>query len=137
MNGVPAANKQVAGTGIDGFTVASYANNKLGLQYNYGTQLTNNQGALAFDPSAAHPNFEFTITNFSKVPGLNPLQGFWISAYSGSPNDVVVGEASLAWTRVAQIQPQAVPEPASVLAWSLAVAVAAWRLRRRQPPTSG
>jgi hypothetical protein len=134
VNGVPVANKQVPGTSIDGFTIASYANNKLALQYNYGTQLTNNMGGLAFDPSAGHPNFEFTINNFSKLPGLNPLQGFWISAYAGSPDDVVAGEASLAWTRIAQIQPQAVPEPASVLAWTLAVALAAWQFRRRLMP---
>ena len=130
--GVP-ADKAAAGTGIDGFTVAQYRNVDLGLGYNFGQAATNTPGALAFDPSAAHPGFEFTIKNFSKIAGLDPTQGFWVKAYAGSPDDVVVGEAALDFTRVPALDQQNIPEPTTILGWSLVVGVAAarWHLQRR------
>ena len=129
--GVP-ADKTEAGTGTDGFNVAAYKNTQLGLGYDFGKTLTNNAGSLAFDPSAAHPGFEFTITNFSKIAGLNPQNGFWITAYAGSPNDVVAGEMSLGLTRLPALSAQNIPEPAALLAWSLALGGgAAVRYRRR------
>ena len=81
--GVP-ADKTVAGTGTDGYTVSTYnaanaANG--GLAYSFGTSLPQHMGNLAYDPSPAHPQLEFTITNFSKIPGLNPSNGFWIAMY--------------------------------------------------------
>ena len=122
--GVP-ADKSAAGPGIDGFTVALPKAANLGLAYNFGKSLTDASGhpigRLAFDPSADHPGFEFTIKGFSKIPGLDPFKGFWIKAYAGSPEDVVVGETGLAFTRVPAFSEQQIPEPATVLAWSLVV----------------
>jgi hypothetical protein len=137
--GVP-ADKSTAGHGIDGFTVAQYRNVNLGLGYNFGPTLAGNLGALAFDPSAQHPGFEFTIKNFSKIPGLDPTKGFWISAYAGSPDDVVVGESALDFTRVAAFaaeQAKQLPEPATLLGWSLVVGAAVIRWRHRSRPAGG
>lgn len=129
--GVP-ADKSTAGPGTDGFNVAAYKGVDLGLPYNFGKTLTGNLGTLAFDPSAAHPGFEFTITNFSKIHGLDPFSGFWISAYAGSPHDAIAGEASLAATRIPAFAPEGIPEPATLLAWSFAVGCVALRVRRRK-----
>lgn len=128
--GIP-ANKAVAGPGTDGYTVSSYINPTLGLSNSFGTNLPAFQGTLAFDPSAAHPQLEFTIKNFSKIPGINPAQGFWIEAYAGSLNDVVVGEMGLGFTKIAAFSPQNIPEPAALLAWAAIAGAAALRSRRR------
>jgi len=128
--GVP-ADKSHSGTGTDGFTVASYANGGV-IQNSYGQVLTNNLGSLAFNPDAAHPDFEFTVTNFSKIPGIDLKKGFWVQAYAGSAQDVAVGETMLPFTRVVVPQPQEVPEPATVLGWTLlAGGAAVSRLRRK------
>ena len=136
--GVP-ADKSEAGSGLDGFTVANYKPGSNGLQNSYGTTLANNLGGLAFDPSAAHPGFEFTIKNFSQLAGASLTKGFTLSAYAGSPDDVVAGEDTF---RHAVTLPQAqtatpgetppnivtqfsgpvVPEPTTVLAWSTVLA---------------
>ncbi|MDR3639603.1 MAG: hypothetical protein P4L84_37730 [Isosphaeraceae bacterium] len=128
--GVP-ANKSANGSGIDGFTVANYAASSA-IQTSFGSTLINNTGALAFNPNAAHPDFEFTITNFSHLPGISVSKGFWVAAYAGSLKDVSVGETYIDFTRVIVPQPQEIPEPATVLAWSvLAGAVACGRIRRK------
>ena len=132
--GVP-ADKSQAGPGLDGFNVASYRNNALGIENNFGKTLTANLGALAFDPSAAHPGFEFTVKNFSKIQGLNPANGFWISLYAGSTDDVIAGETSLMLTRLPALAQQTLtPEPAALLSWTF-IAGGAWLgLRRRSRP---
>jgi hypothetical protein len=95
--------------------------------------LTNNLGNLAFDPSAAHPGFEFTIKNFSKIsPTLDPTKGFWIQAYAGSPNDNPIGEESTDFIKIPAFAPQTIPEPTTWLAWSLVAGAAGYRLRRRR-----
>jgi hypothetical protein len=132
--GVP-ADKSQSGAGIDGFTVSKYnaATAADGLGYQFGQQLPQYTGNLAFKPSPATPQLEFTITNFSQIPGLNPSQGFWISMYAGSAVDGV-GEAGLPWTEVpitsAQQIPNA-PEPTTWLAWTLVIGAAACRFRGR------
>ena len=132
--GVP-ADKSQSGSGIDGFTVSKYnaATAADGLGYQFGQTLPQNTGNLAFDPTPAHPQLEFTITNFSKIPGLDPSNGFWIEMYAGSAVDGV-GEAGLAWTKVpitaAQLIPTA-PEPTTWLAWTLIAGAAAYRFRGR------
>lgn len=130
--GVP-ADKSIGGTGIDGFTVAAAKAGAPSLESAYGTILKNNMGNLAFDPSAAHPNFEFTIKNFSKISSqLDPTKGFWVQAYAGSPNDNPIGEEGIGFVHVPAFAPQNIPEPTTWLAWSLvAGAAAAVRLRRR------
>ena len=89
-------------------------------------------GNLAYNPSPAHPQLEFTITNFSKIPGLNPADGFWIEMYAGSAVDGV-GEAGLAWTKVPITAAQniPIPEPTTWMAWTLLAGAAACRFRGR------
>ena len=73
--GVP-ADKTKNGPGTDGFTVStvSTAQASGGLGYMFGTNLPNNQGNLAFDPTPAHPQLEFTIKNFNQL--INPANWF-------------------------------------------------------------
>lgn len=132
--GVP-ADKATAGPGIDGFTVAAYKSSSEGIAYNYGQTLTDHLGQLAFDPSKDHPDFEFTIKNFSTLPGVNLSKGFGIQAFAGSPDDVVAGEDFIAMTRIQNPLPQQFPEPATVLAWGLVAGGAAcWFRRGRRRP---
>jgi hypothetical protein len=134
--GVP-GDKSTAGTGLDGFTVASYAGRNAGIEDNYGATLTGHIGNLAFNPSASTPNFEFTIPNFNSIPGLNPGSGFWVKLYSGSADDGAVGEENTAWIRVPALAAESIPEPATWLAWSLLGLGAAWqrlRMARRAIP---
>ena len=135
--GVP-ADKSKAGAGtIDGFTVSTFNGLNNGLAYNYGTALPQFTGNLAFDPGAAtdgtiRPGFEFTIPNFSKIPGLSGSNGLWIEAYAGSAQDGAVGETQLPFFRIPNPASQVIgPEPATLAVWSLVVAGAAWRLRKR------
>jgi hypothetical protein len=128
--GIP-ADKTTAGPGLDGFNVASFKGLAAGIQNNYGATLGNNLGTLAFDPSQAHPGFEFTVNNFNQIPGLDPKAGFWIKVYAGSPDDGSVGEESSQWIRVPSFAPETtIPEPATWLAWTLMVGGGAvWRRR--------
>lgn len=129
--GVP-ADKSTAGSGTDGFTVASYAGNNAGIQNNYGQALAGHVGTLAFDPSSAHPNFEFTIPSFNTIPGLDPTAGFWVKVYAGSPDDGSVGEENSQWIHVPSFAPETIPEPATWLAWALlGGGGAAWRRRKK------
>lgn len=127
LAGVP-GDKSTAGPGLDGFKVAEFSGSGLGLANSYGTALASHNGGLLFDPSAAHPDFEFAITNFSKLPGYDPTKGFGLLAFAGTPDDTFEEEGVL----FPRVSGQQVPEPASLVAWAAAAAAgAAWRLRRR------
>lgn len=132
--GVP-ADKTAAGPGIDGFTV-SRPKGPNGVAYNFGKPVTdalgNPVGQLAFDPSREHPGFEFSIKNFSAISGIDPTKGFWLQAFAGAPDDVIVGSMGLPFTRVPAFSEQEIPEPTTVLLWSLA-AGAALVVRLRSP----
>jgi hypothetical protein len=150
--GVPANKSNSPAGSLDGFTVATVntANLGAGIAQSFGTNLTSNIGALAYDPSQAHPDFEFTIKNFSKIPGLNALtNGFYVSAYAGSGTTLIVGKSAVPDTLVssplsgpqnlntppaasAPPTPQLhTPEPTTLLAWGLVAGGAGWRVRRR------
>jgi hypothetical protein len=129
--GVPADKSKVGSGTIDGYTVSQYSGGA-GLQYSFGQQLPQFTGNLAFDPSAAHPQLEFTIPNFSKIPGLNGLHGYWLSMYAGSAQDIVAGEAGTGWVKVPQSEAQQIPEPATWLAWMVLAAAAVGRCRARR-----
>jgi hypothetical protein len=151
--GVPANKVGSPAGSLDGFNVATVnqtAYQSSGMAQAYGTTLTANLGQLAYDPSSAHPGFEFTIKNFSKIPGLNGLtNGFYVSAYAGTGSTIIVGKSYVPDTLVAPLtqQPQdlqpgpggvspptpkvTTPEPATILAWGLVAGGAGWRFRRR------
>jgi hypothetical protein len=136
--GVPADHTK-PGPGLDGFTVATIDTSRAnaGLGYLFGKNLAQNQGALAFDPSTAHPGLEFTIANFNKL--IEPSKGIWLEGFAGSDQDRYVGQSHLAWTHLpvngAQTippdTPPTVPEPASLLAWTFALGAVAYRAIRR------
>ena len=132
--GVPADKAGHGGPGLDHFNVAQVLNlASPDLAFNFGKSLPTNTGSLLFDPSAAHPDFEFTINNFKKLPFFDMSKGFTVSAFAGNPDVVLVGKDGLVATAVSaqQVGPK-VPEPSTLLAWSLVAGGAAWRLRRRR-----
>ncbi len=93
------------GTGTDGFTVNKvvdgYDPTSMGnLGRAYGASLNQFNGGLAFEPSAQHPGFEFTIDNLSKIPGFNLSNGIGISAFAGTSADISVGEDSVNYTHI-------------------------------------
>jgi len=156
--GVPANKSNSPAGSLDGFNVATVNTSLLhtsGIAQAFGTTLSNNLGSLAYDPTQAHPDFEFTIKNFSKIPGLNALtNGFYISAYAGTGTTVIIGKSAIPDTLVGSPlnQPQNLenppppitvptppvrtPEPATILAWGLVAGGAGWRVRRRLHPST-
>lgn len=140
----------------DGFRLAQY-NADLPLQASYANSITTAVGTLLYSPSAQHPDFEFTIQNFSKLFGLSLANGFYFSAFAGSPDDAVVGEDRIGWTYISGFQPQPqiinptpsgglippgaptgtpapqfVPEPASLALYGLGGAVLLLASRKRR-----
>ena len=103
--GIPADKAAGDSRNINKFTVATYLNTGRGLAYSYGTILDNHVGSLAVDPSAARPNFEFAVTNISKIPGFNPSKGFYVSLFLGSQSAIVVGKENIDWTFVKPLAP--------------------------------
>ncbi len=136
--GIPAV-KASNRAGIDFFQISEYRNSNQGDPFSFGQALAAHTGQLAFNPDAAHPDFEFTITSFTRLQGLNPANGFAIGAFAGTSEDIIAGEDDMPLTRISFPDPRPqVPEPAAVLGWSLLAAGAAWRWRRsrRLAPTS-
>jgi len=128
--GVP-GDKAQAGTGLDGFTVAKYAGGSspgtLDLVTGFGQTLTAGMGNLAFDPSQQHPGFEFTITNFSKLLGANPMNGLVVMTQDGSVQSVVTGKDELVG---AFPEAQEIPEPTTWMVWTVLAGGMAWSYRR-------
>jgi hypothetical protein len=123
-----------SGPGLDGFNVAKYTGGTtpgtINLLTGFGQTLTAGMGNLAFDPSSAHPGFEFTITNFSKLLGANPANGLVVMTQDGSVDSIVTGKDEIVGTYPTD-QAQTIPEPTTVLIWAgLAAGGMAWRYRR-------
>jgi hypothetical protein len=121
------------GPGLDGFNVAKYAGGagpgSLDLVTGFGQMLTAGLGNLAFNPSAQHPGFEFTITNFSKLLGANPMKGMVVFTQDGSVDSIVTGKDELVGA-FPQLEAQQIPEPAAWLVWAGLAGGMAWRFRR-------
>jgi len=112
-------------TDISGFTVANF--DPLGDPYNpssaFGTALPGNTGSYHANPSAAAPDFEFTILNFSTLPGQDALlAGFRVWAFMGSLEDDGIGEDSIQYeqspstiTTIVSSAPKVVPGDMVVL----------------------
>jgi hypothetical protein len=60
--------------------------------FNFGTPLPTNTGTKSANPDAAHPDLEFTITNWSALPGHDGSAGFTVGAHIGSGEDAGIGE---------------------------------------------
>ena len=131
LAGVP-ANK--TGSGIDAFTVSSYqpaaGTVQPGIERSYGSPLPQFAGNLAYNPSSQHPDFEFTLNNFTQLTGLtfdsNQTAQFNVRVYAGTPDDVVAGEDL--FLDEFQIT---VPVPTTLPLWACLAGFAAWRRRVR------
>jgi hypothetical protein len=121
------------GPGLDGFNVANYVGGTtpgtINLLTGFGQTLTAGMGNLAFDPSLAHPGFEFTITNFSKLLGANPSNGLVVMTQDGSVDSIITGKDELVGTFP---QPQQIPEPTTWMVWAGLAGGLAWRRIRRR-----
>lgn len=118
--------KSQAGPGFNGFNVAS-AIPGANLGMNYGANLPNNQGVL----NSSGPDFEFTINNFSQLPGINLSNGIGLTFYSGSPDDMLIGEDTMPYYTIGKISPIVIPEPTTILAWTLGIAAVGLHARRK------
>ncbi|MDB5351535.1 MAG: hypothetical protein JWN86_2782 [Planctomycetota bacterium] len=130
-----ASDKSIIGPGTDGFTVNWAKDSTAGLSGQFGASLNaTHNGNLAFEPSKAHPDFEFSIDHLSTIPGFSITNGIGISAFSGSSDDIDVGEDSVQMTHIALEQ---IPEPTTILGWSLVAAAAACggAIRRKGGPS--
>ena len=82
-----------ATTDITGFTVAAFSGSPFNPAYAFGAALPTHTGSYHASPSAAKPDFEFTITNFSTLPGSDAsVGGFRVGAFMGSLEDDGIGE---------------------------------------------
>jgi hypothetical protein len=124
-----------SGSGLDGFNVATYAGGRvpgtMNLLTGFGQTLTAGMGNLAFNPRAATPGFEFTITNFSKLLGANPANGLVVMTQDGQVNansgkDELVGT----FPEAQSIGPHT-PEPTTWMIWAGLAGGMAWSVHRR------
>jgi hypothetical protein len=121
------------GAGLDGFNVAAYAGGTvpgtMNLLTGFGTTISSGMGNLAFNPSTSTPDYEFSIPNFSKLLGANPVNGFVVMTQDGEINvdtskDNLVGYVPLQ-------QAQSLPEPTTWMVWAGLAGGMAWGYRRR------
>jgi hypothetical protein len=124
--GVPQLKPATASSDTPYFIVSQYSANAAGLEFSFGNVLSG-AGSLAFNPSAAHPDLEFTINNFSKISGINLQNGLYLEAYSGTPGNAE-GKLQTSW--MFSTEPQALPEPTTWLVWAALAGGAAFRFRR-------
>ena len=131
-----AADKSIIGPGTDGFTVNWAKDTTSGLSSAYGASLNEHNGNLAFEPSKDHPGFEFSISGLSKIPGFDLAHGLGLTAFAGASDDIDIGEDAVPYTHVSLEQIH-VPEPATIVAWSLVAAGAAGYGAARRRRNSG
>lgn len=86
-----------SGSDITGFTVSNFSGSPGSPFSAFGTAIATSAGsALYANPSLSAPDLEFTITNFSQLPGQtgsnNLLGGFEVRAFMGSQEDDGIGE---------------------------------------------
>ena len=81
-------------TDYDGFSVNTFTG-AFFPPYNFGAALPDNIGEKSPNPSATYPDFEFTVTNWTALPGHDGDPGFCVGVFLGSLQDDGVGEDSL------------------------------------------
>jgi hypothetical protein len=122
------------GPGLDGFNVAKYAggtvSGTINLLTGFGQTLTAGLGNLAFTPSTATPDYEFTIKNFSKLLGANPGHDVLVMVQDGQDNANSGKGGFIVNYFPVTTEPQTIPEPTTWMLWAGMAAGMAWRYRR-------
>jgi len=59
---------------------------------NFGAALPDNTGEISPNPSVTYPDLEFTVTNWTALPGHDGDPGFCVGAFLGSLEDDGMGE---------------------------------------------
>jgi hypothetical protein len=104
-------------TDVTGFTVANFSGNPFSPGFAFGTALPAHTGTLHANPSAGDPDFEFTILNFSTLPGSDAsVGGFIVWAYMASLEDDGIGEDSIQYEQSPSTITTIVPSVAKVVA---------------------
>jgi hypothetical protein len=124
--GIPQIKTSTDPSAMANFSVSQYSANPGGLAFSFGNALPG-AGSLAFNPSAAQPDLEFTINNFSKISGVNLGKGLYMEAYSGITASTE-GKVQTSWLFIPQ--PQSLPEPTTWVVWAALAGGAALRFRR-------
>jgi hypothetical protein len=123
------------GSGLDGFNVATYTGGTvpgtMNLLTGFGTTISSGMGNLAFNPSAATPDYEFSIPNFSSVLGANPDKGVVIMVQDGEVNVDTSKDELVGVGLQAQVIPPNTPEPTTWIVWAVLAGGSAWGYRRR------
>jgi hypothetical protein len=78
-------------TDYSGFSVNEFSGS-FSPAYNFGTSLPGSTGSISPNPSATNPDLEFSIVNWSTLPGHDGSPGFCVGAYLGSGQDDGIGE---------------------------------------------
>jgi hypothetical protein len=124
--GIPAIKPSTA---TPDFMVAHYSANSSGIPFSFGQQIAN-AGSLAFNTTAATPDFEFTIKNFSQITGINPANGFFVQGFDGMAGSSA-GKSQFLDLETPPVPQNITPEPTTWLGWMLLAGGAGWRYRRR------
>jgi hypothetical protein len=123
------------GSGLDGFNVATYTGGTvpgtMNLLTGFGTTISSGMGNLAFNPSSATPDYEFSIPNFSSVLGANPDKGVVIMLQDGEVNVDTSKDELVGVGLQAQVIPPHTPEPTTWIVWAVLAGGSAWGYRRR------
>jgi hypothetical protein len=125
--GIPALKPN---TDTPDFMVAHYSANGSGIPFSFGQPIANG-GSLAFNTTAATPDFEFRINNFSKISGINPSNGFYIQGFDGMSGSSAGKSQFLGLESPPVPQGISNPEPTTWMVWALLAGGGGWRYRRR------
>ncbi|MCP4769334.1 MAG: hypothetical protein GY875_24135 [Gammaproteobacteria bacterium] len=82
-------------TNVGGYSVNSFAGSVFVPGFAFGAALPGNTGSVFASPSAAAPDLEFSITNFSTLPISSAFDAaliFGFTAFMGSFSDAGIGE---------------------------------------------
>jgi hypothetical protein len=130
--------------GVQAFTIGKFVDNPNGLPNGYGdpmvgtTNMLDNLGRRSVETSAASPGIEFELKNFTSLaklfnPKFDPTKdSLTVLGFASDVNTPMIGKSTLYYA-FDQPLAQVVPEPASVLGWTVVAGLAAgWRLRSRR-----
>lgn len=112
-------------TNIAGFSVNLFSGSPFLPSSAFGAALPGNTGTIFGSPDADDPDLEFTITNFSTLPGTDASPSFRVSAYVGSFADDGIGEDFISALPIISVtktaNPTSVSEPGGNVEFTITV----------------